>query len=94
MAVVLVDVPYAADLRSVFAPLSAAGEEVRSENPDVLQQTQIDGITDFGGTAMTVRTSTRVMAGRHEAVAAALRLAIKEAFDVHAMRTPRKGLVA
>src|SRR5262245_23475246 len=94
IAVVAVEMPYDADLRSVFATLSAAGEQVRAENPDVLQPTQIDGITDFGGTAMTVRTSTRAMPGRHEAVAAALRLAIKEAFDVHAMRTPRKGLVA
>jgi hypothetical protein len=34
------------------------------------------------------------MPGRHEAVAAALRLAIKEAFDVQTLRAPRKGLVA
>jgi len=94
VAVVLVDVPYDADLRSVFATLSAAGEQVRSENPDVLQPTQIDGITAFGVSAMTVRTSTRVMPGRHEVVAAALRLAIKEAFDVQTLRAPRKGLVA
>jgi small conductance mechanosensitive channel len=94
VAVVLVDVPYDADLRNVFATLSTAGEQVRAENPDVLQQTQIDGITAFGNSTMTVRTSTRVMPGRHEAVAAALRLAIKEAFDVHAIRAPRKGLVA
>jgi moderate conductance mechanosensitive channel len=94
VAVVLVDVPYDADLRRVFATLRAAGEHVRAENADVLQPTQIDGITTFGVATMTVRTSTRVMPGRHEAVAAALRLAIKEGFDVQVLRAPRKGLVA
>jgi moderate conductance mechanosensitive channel len=94
VAVVLVEVPYDADLRSVFATLSAAGDQVRAENPDVLQPTQIDGITVFGPRGMTVRTSTRVMPGRHEAVAAALRLAMKEAFDVQALNARRKGLVA
>jgi hypothetical protein len=43
---------------------------------------------------MTVRTSTRVKPGRHEVAAAALRLAIKEAFDDHrATGAPRGGLV-
>jgi small conductance mechanosensitive channel len=94
VAVVLVDVPYDADLRSIFATLRAAGEQVCSENPDVLQPTQVDGITAFGVSTMTVRTSTRVMPGRHESVAAALRLAIKEAFDGQPFHAPRKGLVA
>jgi small conductance mechanosensitive channel len=94
VAVVLVDVPYDADLRRVFATLSAAGERVRAENPDVLQETQVDGITVFGASTMTVRTSTRVMPGRHDAVASALRLAMKEAFDLQTARFPRKGLVA
>ena len=94
LAVVPVDVPYDADLRRVFATLTAAGEQVCSDNPDVLEETRIDGITVFGVSTMTVRTSTRVLPGRHEAVAAALRLAIKEAFDHQPTRTPRKGLVA
>jgi hypothetical protein len=42
---------------------------------------------------MTVRTSTRVKAGRHEAVAAALRLLIKETFDREAGGVPRKSLI-
>ena len=94
VAVVLVDVPYDADLRTVFDTLRVAGQQVRAENPDVLQETEVDGITSFGPAALTVRTSTRVMPGRHDAVAAALRLAIKEAFDLQLVRAPRKGLVA
>ena len=42
---------------------------------------------------MTIRTTTRVKAGRHEAAAAELRLAINEAFDRRADGSGRLGLV-
>jgi hypothetical protein len=42
---------------------------------------------------MTVRTSTRVRAGRQEAVASAFRLLIKEMFDREAPGAPRKTLI-
>jgi small-conductance mechanosensitive channel len=59
LAVVPVDVVYDADLRSVFSILKEAGERLRAENPDVLEDTSIDGITAFGASTLTVRTSTR-----------------------------------
>ena len=93
MAVVPVEVAYDSDVRAVFDILRQAGERIRAEQPDVLARTEIDGITSFGGTTMTVRTRTRARPGRHEAVAAALRLAIKEAFDGCASGRPRKALV-
>ena len=93
LAVVPVDIVYDADLRGVFSVLREAGERLRAENPDVLAQTEIDGITVFGATAMTVRTSTRVKPGRHEAAAAALRFWIKEAFDRRAGSAARRGIV-
>lgn len=93
LAVVPVDVIYEADLRSVFSILREAGRRLRAENPDVLADTQIDGIVAFGESTMTVRTSTRVKPGRHEAMAAALRFAIKEAFDRRGAGQPRRGLV-
>jgi moderate conductance mechanosensitive channel len=94
MAVVPVEVPYDRDLRAVFATLLDAGARVRARNANVLAETQIDGITNFGVSTMTVRTSTRVKPGSHDAIAAALRLAIKEAFDQHdAVGAPRTSLV-
>lgn len=93
MAAVAVDVAYDADLRHVFAILREAGERTRCENPDVLGDTDIDGISAFGATAMTVRTSTRVKPGRHDKAAAALRLAMKEAFDSRDAGTRRTALV-
>ena len=50
-------------------------------------------ITLFGLSTMTVRTSTRVRPGRQDAMAAALRLSIKEAFDREASTVERTGLV-
>ena len=85
--------PYEADLAETFAALREAGERARRENPDVLSDTKIEGISAFGPLMLTVRTSTRVRPGRHDAAAAALRLAIKEAFDRRASDAPRKSLV-
>ena len=93
MAVVPVEVAYGADLPRVFRILREAGEHIRAGNHDVLEATAIDGITAFGPLTMTVRTSTRVSPGRHEAAAAAIRLAIKEAFDHEADGESRKALV-
>ena len=93
LAIVPVDVAYDADLPQVFAILRDAGERLRRENSDVLAETQIEGISAFGVTTMTVRTSTRVRPGRHEATAAVLRLAIKDAFDRRSASADRKSLV-
>ena len=65
----------------MFGTLLEAGARVRAGDGDVLSDTRIDGIVSFGSSSMTVRASTMVRPGRHEAIAAALRLAIKEAFD-------------
>ena len=92
MAVVPVEVTYNADLRGVFHTLHRAGEHLRADNTDVLAETVVDGIMTFGASTMTVRTSTRVKPGRHEAVAAQLRLLIKEQFDRQAP-SPRNTLV-
>jgi small conductance mechanosensitive channel len=93
MAVVNVEVAYDADLRAVFNTLHLAGDRLRADNPDVLADTEIDGITQFGASSMTIRTATRVKPGRHEAVQTALRLLIKEFFDRQAAGAPRKTLV-
>ena len=93
MAVVKVDVPYDSDLRKVFETFQAAGARLRAENPDVLAETEIEGITAFGPQFMTIRASTRVKPGRHEPVEAAMRLLMKEMFDRQAAGTPRRTLV-
>ena len=93
VAVVALDVGYDADLRTVFNYLRQAGAQLRAESDAILGDTEIDGITAFGPSSMTIRTSTRVKPGYHDAVAAALRLVIKETFDPHATETSRKTLI-
>ena len=93
MAVVAMEVAYDADLREVFTALRQAGQRLRTDHRDVLAETDVEGVTAFGKETMTIRTSTRVKPGRHEAVAAALRLLIKETFDRQARGVSRKGLI-
>lgn len=94
-AVVPFEVGYQVDLQQVFRIVRECGERLRASDDQVLEAVQIDGITDFGGSAMTVRASVRVNPGCHDRVSAKLRLLLKEAFD--AVATPggaRKGLVS
>jgi small conductance mechanosensitive channel len=92
MAVVTLEVAYHTDLYEVFHTLERAGARLRVDNPDVLADTHIDGIAQFGPKTMTVRTSTRVKPGRQDAVAAALRLLINDLFDQQ-RTSPRRALV-
>lgn len=85
--------PYDADLEHVFAGLRQAGERLRARTRDVLAETQIDGITAFGPSSMTIRTSTRVRPGQHETTAAALRLLINETSERQAGGRSRKSLI-
>lgn len=93
VAAVAVEVGYDADLRAVFACLRAAGDRLRAENPEILGDTEVDGITAFGPATMTVRISTRVKPGCHQTIAAKLRLAIKEVFDPQPAGALRKSLI-
>jgi small conductance mechanosensitive channel len=92
-AVVTVDVAYDADLRNVFNVLVHAGERLREQNADVLADLEIGGITTFNPQTMTIRTSVRARPGRHESVAAELRLVINELFDRQSGGAPRKTLI-
>ena len=89
VAVVAVDITYDSDLPAIFDSLRLAGERLRAESSDLLSDTEIEGITGFGASTMTVRTLTKVRPGRHEAVAAALRFIIREVFDQNAVGVSR-----
>jgi moderate conductance mechanosensitive channel len=69
-----------------------AGERLRAESDDVLTDTQIDGITAFGTSTMTIRTATPVRPGRHENTATALRLLINETFERQAVCRAKRHL--
>jgi small conductance mechanosensitive channel len=93
VAVVTVDVPYDADLQHVLSRLRQAGDRLSIDSRDVLADPRIEGVTAFGASSMTVRTATRVRPGQHEAVAAAFRLLINDAFARDAGAASRKALI-
>lgn len=94
LAVVTFEVAYDADISTVFGTMHEAGDKVRVAHPDdTLARLEIGGITRFGEKSLTVRATMRVRPGRHDAVAAALRLAIKEGFDRAAGEAPRRSLL-
>lgn len=92
MAMVSFDVPYDVDMGAVFDTVREAAAGVCEGHADVLEATRVDGITKFGERGLTVRTATRARPGRHEAVAAEMRLAIKNAFDRRNAEGVRVGL--
>ncbi len=89
-AVVAVEVGYDADMRVVFSTLTQAGERLRATDPDVLDDVELGGISAFGGDHMTVRMSVRVKPGRHESVAANLRLASRRCSTVRPLEGPAR----
>jgi len=94
VAIVTMEVAYDADLPAIFSSLRQAGERLKSESADLLGETEIEGITAFGASSMTVRTLTRVKPGRHDAIATRLRFLIKEIFDLEAGGVRRQTLIA
>jgi small-conductance mechanosensitive channel len=68
-AVVEITVPYEADLQATVGALETAGERLRSEQPDVLERTVVEGLEKLEGTGLTLRTKTKVRPGSHGQVA-------------------------
>ena len=73
--------------------LRQVGEQMRAESDAVLGETEIEWHHRVRAVIDDDPTSTRVKPGYHEAVAAALRLVIKETFDSHVTDTSRKTLI-
>jgi small conductance mechanosensitive channel len=80
-AVVSVAVAEQSDLEEAYRVLDRVGREFVEAEPDVIEPTNIDGIEDFSGLGVTIRTRTRVAPGQHDRLARALRQRIKTAFD-------------
>jgi small conductance mechanosensitive channel len=80
-AVVTVGVDHESNIKQVYAVLNKIGDEISRDNEDVLEKTKIEGIEDFNGPELLIRTVTKVNPGCHENVERELRMRMKEAFD-------------
>jgi small-conductance mechanosensitive channel len=87
-AVVEVGVAYDSNLDHVYSVLKKAGEELKKQDTNVLEATQVQGLENFGESELLIRTTTRVKPGRHLEVARRFRKMIKEAFDKEGIEIP------
>lgn len=87
-AVVTVGVDHESDIKKVYAVLNKIGEEISQTNTDILEKTIIEGLEDFNGPELLIRTVTKVNPGCHEAVERELRMRMKEAFDEEGIIIP------
>ncbi len=80
-AVVDMRFPSGSDLEGVLRKMAEAGRRLRQAHPEVLGDTEIQGLVDLGTSDMTVRAVTRVQPGSHLAMQNAFRRHLKEVFD-------------
>ncbi|RCJ35402.1 mechanosensitive ion channel protein MscS [Nostoc minutum NIES-26] len=64
-AVVEVSVPYDSNLTHVYKVIESVGEQLKANEPDVLEPTQVDGVESLGESNLLLRTLTKVKPGKH-----------------------------
>lgn len=64
-AVVEVSVPYDSNLAHVYKVIEQVGEQVKANDPDILEPTQVDGVKSIGESNFLLRTLTKVKPGKH-----------------------------
>ncbi|MGK7927257.1 MAG: mechanosensitive ion channel family protein [Spirulina sp.] len=87
-AAVDIGVDYNTNLDRVYEIVEAIGYQLQTENDDVLEPTQVEGIEEFGDIRIIIHTKTKVKPGRHLQVQRILRKSYKEAFDLERIYIP------
>jgi small conductance mechanosensitive channel len=76
-----VPVPDSSNLERVYRLIEQVGQQLKTEYPDVLESTQVDGLENFGEHNLVLRTLTKVKPGKHLNIQRLLRSRLKTAFD-------------
>jgi moderate conductance mechanosensitive channel len=72
-AVVEVGVPYDSNLTHVYKVIEEVGQQLKRDDPNVLEGTQIDGVESLGESNLLLRTLTKVKPGKHLQIQRVLR---------------------
>jgi len=80
-AVVDVKMPAGSDLEGLFRALREAGRRLKAAHKEVLAETAIHGLVEWGPSDMTIRAVTKVQPGTHGAMQSEYRRLLKEVFD-------------
>ncbi|WP_414588697.1 mechanosensitive ion channel family protein [Scytonema sp. PCC 10023] len=87
-AVVEVSVPYDSNLADVYKVIEEVGEELKANNPDVLEPTEVDGVESLGDTNLLLRTLTKVKPGKHLQIQRVLRKIFTNALQREGITIP------
>lgn len=87
-ATVDIGVDYDTNLDVVYDIVQRVGLQLKAENKNILEATQVEGIEEFGDIRLSIRTKTKVKPGRHLPVQLTLRKVLKEAFDREGIYIP------
>jgi small conductance mechanosensitive channel len=74
-------VPAGSDLEGTIRAMADAGRQLRQAHPEVLADTQIQGLVELTTSDMTVRAVTQVRPGMHVAMQQEYRRLLKEVLD-------------
>ncbi len=80
-AMVEVSVSYHWNLDRLYRIIEEVGEQLKAEEPDVLEPTKVEGLENLGKDNLLVYTATKVKPGRHIHVQRVLRKMLKHTFD-------------
>jgi moderate conductance mechanosensitive channel len=80
-AVVEVKMPAGSDLESLFRAMKEAGRRLKAEHREVLANTEIHGLVDWGPSDMTIRAVTKVQPGTHGVMQSEYRRMLKQVLD-------------
>ncbi|MBH8565869.1 mechanosensitive ion channel family protein [Nostoc sp. CENA67] len=72
-AVVEVGVPFDANLADVYKLIEEVGQQLKANDSDVLEATQVDGVESIGESNLLLRTLTKVKPGKHLQIQRVLR---------------------
>jgi len=87
-AAVDIGIDYDSNLDQVYEIIETIGLQLKAENENILEATQIEGIDEFGDIRIFIHTKTKVKPGRHLAVERSLRKLLKQAFDREGIYIP------
>ncbi len=91
-ATVKVIVAYDSDLSKVFRIIETEGARLSELDNDVLQGTEVEGVSEFSDYALVIDTVTKAKPGRHREVGYHLRQLLKEAFDREGITIPLRTI--
>ncbi|MFK0735165.1 MAG: mechanosensitive ion channel family protein [Gloeotrichia echinulata GP01] len=87
-AVVEITIPYDANLAHVYELIDELGKQLKVNEPDVLEPTQVDGIESLGESNLLLRTLTKVKPGKHLQIQRVLRKIFIHALASAEITTP------